>query len=220
MSEIRPFSIAASDEELEDLRRRLQATRWPDREPVEDWSQGMPLEYAQEVCRYWAESPTTGVSGRRSLIDFLSFGRKSMALVIHFIHARSPEDECASAGAMTHGWPGSIVEFQKVIGPLSDPVAHGGAADRRISRGLSVSSRLWIFGQASRTLDGTSSGSPIPGASDAATGLPPLRRSRGRLGCDGDDLYRPARSGSLRGDPSQYADLSAGPSDPGRPHRS
>ena len=56
MSDITPFSIAASDEDLEDLQRRLAATRWPEAEPVDDWSQGMPLAYAQEVCRYWAES--------------------------------------------------------------------------------------------------------------------------------------------------------------------
>jgi pimeloyl-ACP methyl ester carboxylesterase len=126
MSEIRPFSIAASDEELEDLRRRLQATRWPNREPVEDWSQGMPLEYAQEVCRYWAENYDW--RKREALLNrFAQFRTDIDGLGIHFIHVRSPEKNALPL-VLTHGWPGSIVEFQKVIGPLSDPVAHGGAA--------------------------------------------------------------------------------------------
>ena len=124
MSDITPFSIAASDEDLEDLQRRLAATRWPEAEPVDDWSQGMPLAYAQEVCRYWAESYDW--RKREALLNqFAQFRTEIDGLGIHFVHVRSPEENALPL-VITHGWPGSIVEFQKVIGPLSDPASHGG----------------------------------------------------------------------------------------------
>jgi len=121
---IRPFQINASEEALEDLRRRLRNTRWPDRETVEDWSQGVPLSYAQEVCAYWAERYDWRATERR-LNAFPQFVTEIDGLDIHFIHVRSPEPD-AKPLIITHGWPGSIVEFHKVIGPLSDPRAHGG----------------------------------------------------------------------------------------------
>ena len=120
------FRIAASDEALDDLQRRLRATRWPEREVVDDWSQGIPLAYVQEVCAYWAEKYDWRAR-ERLLNRFPQFRTQIDGLGFHFLHARSPH-----AGAlplvMTHGWPGSIVEFQKVIGPLCDPPAHGGDA--------------------------------------------------------------------------------------------
>src|SRR5689334_9803122 len=125
--QITPFRIAATDEQLEDLRRRLRATRWPERECVDDWSQGLPLAYAQEVAAYWLEKYQW--RPREALLNrFPQFKTEIDGLGIHFIHVRSPE-----AGAMplviSHGWPGSIVEFQKVIEPLTNPAAHGGSAE-------------------------------------------------------------------------------------------
>ena len=124
MSTVTPFSIAASDEELEDLRRRLHATRWPNEEPVDDWSQGIPLSYVKQVCSYWADGYDW--RKREALLNRFPQGTTPIdGLDIHFVHARSPEENALPL-VITHGWPGSIVEFQKVIGPLSDPAAHGG----------------------------------------------------------------------------------------------
>jgi pimeloyl-ACP methyl ester carboxylesterase len=124
--EIQPFRIQATDAELEDLRTRLRATRWPDREVVQDWSQGIPLAYVQEVCRYWAEEYDWRAREAR-LNEFPQFRTTIDGLGIHFLHVRSPHPE-AMPLVMTHGWPGSIVEFHKVIHRLADPVAEGGSA--------------------------------------------------------------------------------------------
>jgi len=123
---IEPFRIAASDADLDDLRRRLRATRWPEREVVDDWSQGIPLAYVQDVCAYWADKYDWRARERR-LNQWPQFRTPIDGLGIHFLHARSPHANALPL-VMTHGWPGSIVEFQKVLGPLVDPPAHGGDA--------------------------------------------------------------------------------------------
>ncbi len=124
--QLEPFKIAISDDVLEDLQGRLRRTRWPEAETVDDWSQGIPLAYVREVCDYWANEYDWRVR-ERALNRFDHFMARVGEMDVHFIHVRSPE-----AGAIplviTHGWPGSVVEFQKVIGPLTDPVAHGGSA--------------------------------------------------------------------------------------------
>ena len=123
---ITPFRIEASEEELEDLKRRLRATRWPDRETVDDWSQGIPLAYVQEVCSYWAEKYDW--RAREALLNELpQFRTEIDGCAIHFVHARSPHDDALPL-VISHGWPGSIVEFHKVVGPLTDPTAYGGDA--------------------------------------------------------------------------------------------
>jgi epoxide hydrolase len=124
--EIVPFRIELPETAVDDLRRRLAATRWPERETVTDWSQGIPLAYLRELCRYWAED----YDWRRceaSLNEFPQFRTEIDGLDIHFLHARSPHNDALPL-VITHGWPGSIVEFRKVIGPLTDPQAHGGDA--------------------------------------------------------------------------------------------
>ena len=121
-----PFRIEASDEQLADLKRRLLATRWPDKEPVADWSQGMPLAYAQALCRYWAEAYDWRAREAR-LNRFAQFMTRIDGVDIHFIHVRSRHADALPL-LMTHGWPGSIAEFTKIIGPLTDPTAHGGSA--------------------------------------------------------------------------------------------
>ena len=125
-TEIRPFRIEISDAALEDLRRRLAATRWPDPEPVPDWTQGTPLAYVQDVCAYWAAEYDWRATERR-LNALSQFVTPIDGVDIHFVHIRSRHDD-AMPLVMTHGWPGSIVEFLKVMAPLTDPTAHGGRA--------------------------------------------------------------------------------------------
>ena len=106
---ITSFEIQIPDAELEDLRRRLAATRWPDRETVDDWSQGIPLAYVQEVVGYWGEKYDWRAREAR-LNSFPQFKTNIGGLDIHFIHAVSPEEDALPL-VMTHGWPGPIVEF-------------------------------------------------------------------------------------------------------------
>ena len=115
------------DDALDDLRRRLDAVRWPDRELVDDWSQGAPLSKVQALCAHWRNS----YDWRRCEAQLNSLGQFTTeldGLRIHFIHVRSPHEH-AMPLLITHGWPGSVIEFMKVIGPLTDPVAHGGRAE-------------------------------------------------------------------------------------------
>ncbi|MBP2433776.1 epoxide hydrolase family protein [Bradyrhizobium elkanii] len=126
MTAISPFRIAVSDDVLEDLRSRLRRTRWPEAELVDDWSQGAPLQWIKDVCHYWAE--TYDWRQREAWLNrFSQFTTEIDGLDIHFIHVRSKHPE-ARPLIITHGWPGSVVEFHKVIEPLTDPVAHGGVA--------------------------------------------------------------------------------------------
>ncbi|MDH3684951.1 MAG: epoxide hydrolase 1 [Myxococcales bacterium] len=127
MSEITPFRIEATDDELEDLRRRLRATRWPDRETVDDWNQGIPLAYVQEVCAYWADQYDWRAR-EAHLNQFPQWKTEIDGLDIHFVHVRSPHEDALPL-VITHGWPGTFVEFHKVIEPLTNPTAHGGSAD-------------------------------------------------------------------------------------------
>jgi pimeloyl-ACP methyl ester carboxylesterase len=119
-----PFRVEVPDADLDDLRRRLRGTRWPDAETVDDWSQGVPLGYLQQLCRYWADGydwrPTEArLNGWPQLMVEVG------GLGVHVIHARSPHPGALPL-VLTHGWPGSVVEFLDVLGPLTDPPAHGG----------------------------------------------------------------------------------------------
>ena len=125
---ITPFTIAIPDADLADLKERLGRTRWPEAEPVDDWSQGTPLAYVQEVAAYWADDYDWRATEAR-LNAYDHFTTEMDGLDIHFLHAPSPV-EGALPMVMTHGWPGSIVEFMKVIEPLRDPEAHGGDASQ------------------------------------------------------------------------------------------
>ena len=127
MPDITPFSIAATDAELDDLKRRLATTRWPDAETPDDWTQGIPLAYMKEVVEYWREGYDWR-SREARLNQWPGFRTEVDGLGVHFLHVESKVPG-ARPLLMTHGWPGSIVEFQKVIGPLTDPEAHGGKAE-------------------------------------------------------------------------------------------
>jgi pimeloyl-ACP methyl ester carboxylesterase len=124
--DIRPFRVAIPEEDLNDLRRRIAATRWPDRETVQDQSQGIPLAKLQELVRHWG----TAYDWRKAeakLNSLPQFVTNIDGLDVHFIHVRS-QHPSALPVIMTHGWPGSVFELVKVIGPLTDPTAHGGTA--------------------------------------------------------------------------------------------
>jgi pimeloyl-ACP methyl ester carboxylesterase len=124
--ELTPFRIAIPEVDLLDLRERLRRTRWPEAETVEDWSQGVPLAYMQELCGYWAEQyEWRTIEARLNALP--QFRTEIDGLGIHVIHVRSPHAEALPL-IITHGWPGSVVEFLKVIGPLADPTAYGGDA--------------------------------------------------------------------------------------------
>jgi pimeloyl-ACP methyl ester carboxylesterase len=124
---IRPFRVNMPDEAVADLRRRLQATRWPDKETVADQSQGPQLEKLRKLVGYWA-TDYDWRKGEAKLNAFPQFMTKIDGLDIHFIHVRSRHAD-AMPLIITHGWPGSVFEQIKLIGPLTDPTAHGGTAE-------------------------------------------------------------------------------------------
>ncbi|MBO0803890.1 MAG: epoxide hydrolase [Nocardiopsaceae bacterium] len=121
---IRPFRIDIPQADLDDLRARLARTRWPDELPGVGWDYGIPLGYVRDLAEYWRARYDWRVHERR-LNEFPQFTTEIDGQRVHFLHVRSPEAD-ATPLIMTHGWPGSIVEFTEVIGPLTDPRAHGG----------------------------------------------------------------------------------------------
>ena len=124
---ITPFKVDIPQAQLDDLKTRLANTRWPDQEPVNDWSQGAPLNTVKSLCEYWQHNYDWRRC-ERELNSHPQFTTDIDGLKIHFLHIRSPHDN-AMPMIMTHGWPGSILEFMKVIGPLTNPTAHGGSAE-------------------------------------------------------------------------------------------
>jgi pimeloyl-ACP methyl ester carboxylesterase len=124
---IRPFRINVSEQDLVDLRRRVLATRWPDRETVPDQSQGVPLATMRELARYWA-SDYDWRKAEATLNTFPQFVTNIDGLDIHFIHVRSLHSNALPL-IINHGWPGSVLEQIKLVGPLTDPVAHGGTSE-------------------------------------------------------------------------------------------
>ena len=123
---IEPFLIGVDDAALGDLRERLRRVRWPERETVSDWSQGVPLGYLQDLCDYWASRYDWRAAEAR-INQIPQFTTRIDGLDVHFLHVRSPRPDAIPL-IMTHGWPGSFFEFERVVGPLTDPAAHGGDA--------------------------------------------------------------------------------------------
>ena len=124
---IKPFTAAIPDPALEDLKQRILRTRWPERETVDGWDQGIPLDYTRALADYWA----TDYDWRRfeqRLNAWPQFTTEIEGIGIHFIHRRSPQPDALPL-LISHGWPGSVAEFHKVIDALADPVAHGGEAE-------------------------------------------------------------------------------------------
>ena len=126
-TDIRTFRVDIADEQIDDLRRRIAATRWPSKELVEDRSQGVQLATIQEVARYWAEDYDFGrVAARLNALP--QFTTEIDGVGIHFIHVRSRHEDALPL-IMTHGWPGSVIELLETVGPLTDPTAYGGTAE-------------------------------------------------------------------------------------------
>jgi pimeloyl-ACP methyl ester carboxylesterase len=125
-TEIRPFTVEVPQAELDELRQRIAATRWPERETVDDQTQGVPLATIQALAAYWGSEYDFRRFETR-LNAFPQFMTEIDGLDIHFIHVRSPHEDALPI-VITHGWPGSVIEMLNVIGPLSDPTAHGGNA--------------------------------------------------------------------------------------------
>ena len=123
---IRPFTVAFPDSDLEDLRRRIHETRWPDREIVSDTSQGVQLDVMTELARRWEAYDWRTAEAR--LNELPQFITEIDGVDIHFIHVRS-QHPGALPMIVTHGWPGSIIEQLKIVGPLTDPTAHGASAE-------------------------------------------------------------------------------------------
>ena len=124
---IRPFRIEVQDEELAALRRRIGETRWPHQELVPDASQGVQQAMLQELTRYWAgEHDWRACEARLNALPQST--TEIDGVDIHFIHVRSPHEN-AMPLIITHGWPGSVIEMLGVVGPLTDPTAHGGRAE-------------------------------------------------------------------------------------------
>lgn len=127
MTDIRPFHLAVPQSDLDDLARRLAAVRWPEAETVDDWSQGVPLAAMWELVAYWRDGYDWRACEAR-LNALGQFTTEIDGLDVHFLHVRSPYPEALPL-VLTHGWPGSVIEFLDCIGPLTDPVAHGGRAE-------------------------------------------------------------------------------------------
>jgi len=121
---IRPFRIDVPQADLDDLHQRLHRTRWPDELPDLGWSRGVPLGYLQGLAAYWRDGYDWRMQEAR-LNELPQFTTTIDGANVHFLHIRSPEPEALPL-IVTHGWPGSIVEFLNIIGPLTDPTAHGG----------------------------------------------------------------------------------------------
>jgi pimeloyl-ACP methyl ester carboxylesterase len=119
-----PFEVNVPRTSLDDLKHRLASARWPDRETVDDWSQGVPLAKARSLIEHW-ENEYDWRRFERRINGYPQFRTKIDGLGIHFIHVRSKHPDALPI-ILTHGWPGSVVEFLDVIGPMTDPTAHGG----------------------------------------------------------------------------------------------
>jgi pimeloyl-ACP methyl ester carboxylesterase len=125
-TEIRPFQVEIAEEQIDDLRRRIAATRWPSKELVDDRSQGVQLATLQALADYWTNEYDFGrVAARLNALP--QFTTEIDGVDVHFIHVRSQHEDALPL-IMTHGWPGSVVELLETIGPLTDPTAHGGSA--------------------------------------------------------------------------------------------
>ena len=122
--DIRPFEVAVDSETIDDLRTRLERTRWPDQLPDAGWAYGTELEYLRDLCAYWREAFDWAAFEDR-LNEFDQYVTTIDGQRLHFYHVRSPEPD-ATPLVLSHGWPGSVAEFLDVLGPLTDPAAHGG----------------------------------------------------------------------------------------------
>ncbi len=177
---IRPFRTTFPEADLDDMRRRINATKWPERETVEDASQGVQLATMQALARYWANEYDWRKceSKLNALPQFIT---EIDGLDIHFIHVRS-RHENALPLIVTHGWPGSIIEQMKIIDPLTNPTANGGNVTDAFHVVIPLNARLRILGQTRRDGVGSRAHRACLGRTDEAPEIQEIRRARRRLG--------------------------------------
>ena len=179
---IRPFHVNVPEAELTELRRRINATKWPERETVTDASQGVQLATIQALARYWAtEYDWRKIEAKLNALP--QFITEIDGLDIHFIHVRS-KHENALPLIVTHGWPGSIIEQMKIIDPLTNPTAHGGSASDAFDRRDSVDAGLRVFRQTDHYRLGPRPHRACLGRADEAPWIHEIRGARRRLGRD------------------------------------
>ena len=202
-TEIRPFHVDVPDEALDDLRRRIAATHWPEQETVADQSQGVPLATMQKLARYWATDYDwrTCEAKLNALPQFIT---EIDGLDIHFIHVRSQHEDALPL-IVNHGWPGSIIEQLKIIDRLTDPTAHGGERSGRVPCGDPVDAGLRVLRQADEHRLGPRAHGPRLGGADEAPRLQPLRRPGRRLGCVRRRPDGPAGTRGTARHPHQHA---------------
>ncbi len=174
---IRPFPKQnVPDADLTELRRRINATRWPERETVADHTQGVPLATMQTLARYWgSEYDWRQCEARLNALPH--FITEIDGLDIHFIHVRSKHDNALPL-IVTHGWPGSVVEQLKIIDPLTNPTAHGGKCIRCVRRGDPVNAWLRILRQTHQPRLGSRPHRACLDCADEAPGLHEIRGPR------------------------------------------
>jgi pimeloyl-ACP methyl ester carboxylesterase len=126
-STIDPFKLEIAQSDLDDLQTRLRLTRWPDKETVSDWSQGVPLASIRELCQYWQTKYDWRLC-EALLNSYPQFTTTIDGVEFYFLHIRSKHEKALPL-VLTHGWPGSILEFRHIIDPLVDPVSHGGSPE-------------------------------------------------------------------------------------------
>ena len=177
---IRPFQVGFPEAELTELRRRVNATRWPERETVTDDSQGVRLAMMQELARYWGTDHDwrTCEAKLNALPNFMT---EIDGLDIHFIHVRSQHEDALPL-IVTHGWPGSIIEQLKIIEPLTNPTAHGAQRGGRVPSGDSLAAGPRVLRQADRHRLGSRPHRACLGRADEAPRIHPVRRAGRRLG--------------------------------------
>ena len=177
---IRPFTIEIPQADLDDLRARIAATRWPEKEPVDDLSQGVPLAILEKIARYWHDEYDWRKCEAR-LNAYPQFITEIDDLDIHFVHVRSKHEDALPL-ILCHGWPGSFIEQMKVVDLLTDPTAHGGERVGRLRRGDPEHARLRVLGQADRDRLGPGPHRARLGHANEAPRLHAVRRGRRRLG--------------------------------------
>ena len=177
---IRPFTIETPEADLDDLRARIVATRWPEKETVDDQSQGPQLATMQALARYWAKEYDWRKCEEK-LKALPHFITEIDGLDIHFIHVRS-EHEDALPLIVTHGWPGSVIEQLKIIDPLTNPTAHGASAADAFHLVIPSMPGYGFSGKPTDDRLGPRAHRACLGGADEAPGIRPLRRPGRRLG--------------------------------------
>jgi hypothetical protein len=203
-SSIAPFTYHAPQSALDDLKQRLARTRWPEHETANDWSQGAPLAKLRTLVDYWR----TGYDWRRcekTLDRFPQYRTEIDGLGIHFLHVRSSHTNALPI-LITHGWPGSVIEFFKIIDPLTNPTAHGGRAEDAfhvIAPSFVAGLRILRQAVAAR-LERRTHRQGLGGTGSPAR-LHPLRRPRRRLGRCCHNETRSTTPGRIGGHSHQFS---------------